>query len=57
MKEEINHEVTNDYLDDGAGTQTGAPYYKERSKWDVVWLLVAVVTILSVALIINAKYL
>ena len=56
MKEEINHEVTNDHLDDGAGTQQGAPY-KERSKWDVVWLLVVVVTILSVALIIYAKYL
>ena len=56
MKEEINHEVTNDHLDDGAGTQQGAPY-KERSKWDVVWLLVVVVTILSVALIIKAKYL
>lgn len=56
MKEEINHEVTNDHLDDGAGTQQGAPY-KERSKWDVVWLLVVVVTILSLALIIYAKYL
>lgn len=56
MKEEINHEVTNDHLDDGAGTQTGTPY-KERSKWDIVWLLVVVVTILSVALIIKAKYL
>ena len=56
MKEEINHEVTNDHLDDGAGTQTGA-HHNERSKWDIVWLLVVVVTILSVALIINAKYL
>lgn len=56
MKEEINHEVTNDHLDDGAGTQQGDSY-KELSKWDIVWLLVVVVTILSVALIINAKYL